>query len=155
VGRRSTTQPLLVARRDAAGRTVLTIGIDPGQNTGAVLLNEDGVLYSHTFVMPEGADGLLMWIAATEKTATDKDHLQIAVEDYVGAGHLNRNNKLAIEVLGAVRFFGAWLGVEVTVQNPQKRMAKVPLAKNLLPSRASDHEVSACAHALAVRKPSA
>lgn len=73
----------------------------------------------------------------------------VVVENFVGGGPRTKEAIHTLKVLGFVQYYAQFLGLPVTLQQPQMRKHKVSEAKSLLKT-ATPHEIDALAHALAL-----
>jgi hypothetical protein len=140
---------------------VRVFGIDPGHNFSGVAVvhfyvregqpvvaSVDGAQFAHPIQVRD-------WIR-DRKSWTDDSGDMVVVEDYIGAGHLTKEAKSTLQVLGYFRYSLAdSMKIQVHVRKPQQRLSRVREATALmeeldgtLPFRHVKDTIAALAHAL-------
>jgi len=137
---------------------VKVLGIDPGVTNGYAVVSD--VMGDRQYVETCGwtqSPSVLGEVIELKKYIL-RD-FWVVVEDFVGAGPRNADNKRTIETLGFVRHLCALRNIECKVRQPQTRLAYVERADFLVPrervhgeqeawNQHRVHIVQAAAHAL-------
>jgi hypothetical protein len=118
------------------------MGIDPGGDTGVVLINENKeIIYTWCI---DGEDDI--YIKLNQILFINKPNI-IIIEDYRN-NIKSQSQRFALELIGFIKGLCSLKNIYYKMQMPAVRKGYIKQAKNMLPETSPAHIIDALAHAL-------